>query len=292
MATATVTPQDKITLTLFGGTLGKDHCVSGSVPSHPMIARPTFKSGDAKNQFNFRVAPGRDARVGIFTVEKGGFKRALIVCLPAMQTAAGVLFGISHGFGQNDAAYMQRGYNDPLSIPHLEYVSDWALFHDFRWAAQLLASRRKDMAFVMPVRAKDSHGELGLFLKDGDLTREMLDGLAAAIGPGFVTSPFDVFTFSSGIGEMIAFLGAVKGKVPVRTVIAIDPAPILLAPGGMPRLNFVSGMTAGSVAGFEFMPYDRWANHPLWKSYKTDPFNYLHNGVMPTYCLNLGLETA
>ncbi|MGH6960576.1 MAG: hypothetical protein ACREE7_08845, partial [Dongiaceae bacterium] len=85
---------------------------------------------------------------------------------------------------------------------------------------------------------------------------------------------------------------AVKGKVPVRTIIAIDPAPIILAPGGLPKLHFVSGMTAGSVKGFEFMPYGRWAKDPDWKSGKTDLFDYLHNYCMPTYCLNLGLEIA
>jgi hypothetical protein len=42
----------------------------------------------------------------------------------------------------------------------LTYVADWALFNDFRWAAQLLFSRRREMAFVMPVRAKTGHGEL------------------------------------------------------------------------------------------------------------------------------------
>ncbi len=289
---ATVTAQDALTLKLFPGTLGKDHCVECDVPGKWVIDATTFKSGDPKNLFGFKMAPATTGRVGIFLVERGAFKRALIVCLPSAGTAAGVLFGISHGFGQSHTEYMKRGYTNPLSEPHLKYVADWALFNDFRWAAQLLFSRRREMAFVMPVRASDSHGELGPFLTDGALTRETLDGLAAVIGKGFVTSPFDTFSFSSGIGDILPFLAVLKGKVTVRSVISIDPNPILMASGGLPKLHFASGKTSGSVKGLEYMPYDRWAKHHLWATGKNTQFDYLHNGCLPTYCLNLGLEIA
>lgn len=291
MSAAKVTPQDALTLKLFGGTIGKDHCVERSVTGKWVIDTTTFKSGDPKNLFGFNVASNTTARVGIFLVERGAFKRALIVCLPSAGTAAGVLFGISHGFGQNDAEYMKRGYNNPLSEPHLTYVADWALFNDFRWAAQLLFSRRREMAFVMPVRAKDGHGELGPFLTDGALTRETLDGLTAVIGKGFVTTPFDTFSFSSGIGDLLRFLAALKGIVSVRSVISIDPAP-MVALGSLPKLQFVSGMTGGPLPGQEFLPYTRWAKHHLWASGKANQFTYLHNGCLPTYCLHLGLQIA
>lgn len=292
MSAATVTPQDVLTLKLFGGAIGKDHCVERSVTGKWVIDTTTFKSGDPKNVFSFNIASNTTARVGIFLVERGAFKRALIVCLPSMGTAAGVLFGISHGFGQNDAAYMKRGYDNPLSEPHLTYVADWALFNDFRWAAQLLFSRRREMAFVMPVRAKDGHGELGPFLTDGALTRETLDGLAAVIGKGFATTPFDTFSFSSGIGDLLPFLAVLKGKVAVRSVIAIDPAPNVMAPGSLPKLQFISGMTGGPALGQESLPYARWAKHHLWAGGKANPFEYLHNGCLPTYCLHLGLQIA
>ena len=40
------------------------------------------------------------------------------------------------------------------------------------------------------------------------------------------------------------------------------------------------------------LPYDRWTKHHLWATRKSTQFDYLHNGCLPTYCLNLGLETA
>jgi hypothetical protein len=292
MLAATVTPQDALTLKLFGGTIGKDHCVEHSVTGARVIDTTTFKSGDPKNLFTFSFAANTTARVGIFLVERGTFKRALIVCLPSAGTAAGVLFGISHGFGQNDTAYMQRGYNNPLSEPHLTYVADWALFNDFRWAAQLLFSRRREMAFVMPVRAKTGHGELGPFLTDGTLTRQTLDGLAAVIGKGFATTPFDTFSFSSGIGDMVPFLHALKGNVAVRSVISLDPAPAMMAPGTQPTLQFLSGMTGAPKPGQEFLPYARWAKHHMWAAQKANQFNFLHNGCLPIYCLHLGLQIA
>jgi hypothetical protein len=119
-----------------------------------------------------------------------------------------------------------------VRVVHTDILSESAylLHHIAPGAIFAPLGEIRDVAGESPPLSQNSVRELGPFLTDGALTRQTLDGLAAVIGKGFVTSPFDTFSFSSGIGDIPPFLAVLKGEVSVRSAISIDPSPILMGP--------------------------------------------------------------
>lgn len=264
--------------------------VPTSIPQIDIVDVASFRAGDAGNKPRFTVSPAKQARIGVFACSKGTATRAAVLLLPATGTPDRVLIGITHGFGQNAQYYGNLGWSDPLSVPLIQDVA--RRFVIARWGAQMLASR-KQMALVMPVRARGAGGELGPFGSDGEFVKQALNSIALATGGAFRPATVEAFTFSSGIHELTAFLGNARGQLSIGAVYNLDPAGAHSAPDvrGASRKQFLSGQTGGPKAGFEYLPESRWENEPYFHNRSgADLFNYLHNHCLPKYCLHLGIQ--
>jgi hypothetical protein len=151
------------------------------------------------------------------------------------------------------------------------------------------------MAFLLPVRAQGD--ELGPF-RDGAFLREVLESASAATSRAFTYDHVEMFTFSSGIYDLNAMLPSVRSSLNLEAIYNLDPA------GGTPAHStaltrqFLSGQTTHGQAraGFELLSLPRGANENDFASVNPNDsnqvFNYLHNGVLPSYCLYLGIQRS
>ncbi len=121
----------------------------------------------------------------------------------------------------------------------------------------------------------------------------MLDELVVLTNGAFSFGTVEAMTYSSGILEFLLFLGSISGVLNVGTVYNIDPAGGV-GVGARNSVQFLSGQTSlgGSRPGFEFMPHSRWRFEPSFRQNEPDLFGYLHNNVMPNYCLHLGIQLS
>ncbi len=273
------------------GMAGTNNLVPQIIPAISVINVATFRAGVQRNTPDFGFSPSRTGRLGIFAARNSHGERAVILLLPSTGTPDRVLIGISHGFAQNTAYYQGKGWRDPLSRALIEDVL--LRFVINRWGAQTLAAQRKNMALLLIVRAA-GRSELGPFANDGPFVAEVLRQMAALTANAFSFDHVEVFTYSSGIYELNVFLPAISPVLSVEAIYAIDPAGARSAvrTGQAVRKQFLSGQTGGPVAGFEYMPLNRWRNedrHGQWQ--KVGLFNYLHNWCMPNYILHLGIQT-
>jgi hypothetical protein len=276
------------------GTSSSNHLIPATVPGHQLINMATFRAGDASNTPDFTFTPAKQARLGVFAARRGSVERAAILLLPETGAPDRVLVGITQGFGQNTAYYQSLGWSNPLS-PRL--ITDVARrFVRERWAPQMLASK-KNMAMLLPVRAEGD--ELGPF-RDGAFLRQVLEFISVATLRAFTYAHVEMFTYSSGIGDLNGMLPSVQSNLSLEAVYNLDPAGghAASARAGVARRQFLSGQTThGSPrAGFEFLPLSRWANEQDFPAVNPrisgQAFNYLHNGVLPGYCLYLGIQTS
>ena len=185
------------------GSEGPNHCVPVTTRPHPLISVPTFRAGDATNQFDFFPLGPQSARIGTFAIRKGHVVRAFILFLPESGTPDRILIGINNTLHQGDNIrnihyYQNLGWGNPLSRPLImDLRTDFVLN---RYGPQVLGGR-KVMALLMPVR---NQGELGPFPDDGHLWKEALDSLLILTG-AFTVGHVEAFSFSSGIYDLIRF---------------------------------------------------------------------------------------
>jgi hypothetical protein len=277
------------------GSAGTNNLIPATLPLHFLMRESTFRPGDPSNTPSFVSAGGWRARVGVFAARQGSLERAAILLLPETGTPDRVLVGITHVFAQskdNRAYYGGLGWSDPLSPRLIADVT--TRFVHRRWGPQVLASK-KNMAFLLPVRAQGD--ELGPF-RDGAFLREVLESASAATSRAFTYDHVEMFTFSSGIYDLNAMLPSVRSSLNLEAIYNLDPA------GGTPAHStaltrqFLSGQTTHGQAraGFELMSLPRWANENDFASVNPNDsnqvFNYLHNGVLPSYCLYLGIQRS
>ena len=81
--------------------------------------------------------------------------------------------------------------------------------------------------------------------------------------------------------------------MPAGRYLSSDPAGGV-GVGARTRVQFLSGQTTfgGGGPGFEFMPHPRWKFESSFRQNERDLFGYLHNNVMPNYCLHLGIQLS
>jgi hypothetical protein len=258
-----------------------------------VIMTGSFKAGDPTNTPLFGLQSGKAVNVAFFAAKVGSIERAYILMVP-QRHASKLLIVISHGFGQNEAFYSALNYGDPLS-PAL--ILD--VMHRFvlaRWGPQLMCAS-SDYALLMPVRAKGGGGvsELGPFVTQSGAGAEIVAQIAAQSGRVFEFGHVEIVTFSSGIHDANAFLGAGGRGLKFARGINQDPAggTSMSAAAGV-RRQYLSGGTTGGTgrAGFEFMPLSRWRNEPnSGGKLGFDTHNYLHTWCLPQYTLFLGMKT-
>ncbi|MBC8165147.1 MAG: hypothetical protein H7Y20_04640, partial [Bryobacteraceae bacterium] len=281
-----------ITAEVNSGIEDANHLALVNVPQINVVDVTSFRPGDAANKPTFTISPAKRCRMGVFAASKGNNKRAVIVMLPESGTPSRVIFGITHGFGQNAAYYGNLGWTDPLSVRLIQDVA--TRFVRDRWGAQVLASR-KQMATVMIVRASTGGSELGPFANDGVFTHQVLESISAMTNRAFTFANVEAFTFSSGIHDLVTFVGSTQGQLNYSAIYNIDPARHAAAPHptGVTRKQFLSGQTGGPASGFEFMPESRWQNEPFFTNRSgASLFDYLHNHCMPLYALHLGIQLS
>jgi hypothetical protein len=277
------------------GNAGTNNLMPATVPGHYLINQSTFRAGDLSNAPSFTRGSGWRARIGAFAARQGNVERAAILLLPESATPDRVLVGITHVFGQsreNRAYYGNLGWSDPLS-PRLIADVTTRFVHQ-RWGPQVLASK-KNMAFLLPVRAQGN--ELGPF-QDGAFLREALEAISAATGRAFTYDHVEMFGYSSGIYALNAMIPSVRGSLNLEVVYNLDPAGGIPIHAGPAAKQFLSGQTTHGQGrpGFELMNLPRWANENDFASINPNNqnavFNYLHNGVLPSYCLYLGIQLS
>jgi hypothetical protein len=277
------------------GNAGTNNLVPATVPVHYLITESTFRAGEPSNTPLFVQGGGWRARVGVFAARQGSLERAAILLLPESATPDRVLVGITHVFGQskeNQAYYANLGWSDPLS-PRLIADVTTRFVHQ-RWGPQVLASK-KNMAFLLPVRAQGD--ELGPF-KDGAFLREVLESISVSTGRAFTYDHVEMFAYSSGIYALNAMLPSIRSSLNLDVVYNLDPAGGIAAHSGVRNKQFLSGQTTHGQGrpGFELMPLARWANESDFSRVNPNNhqqvFAYLHNGVLPSYCLYLGIQLS
>src|SRR5262249_40733618 len=159
------------------------------------------------------------------------------------------------------------GWKDPLSKVHIAAVA--RMFVLGRWGAQMLASKKNNMALLVPVRAKGSRvvtvkgkattvvDELGPFGRDGAFAAKVLEKIAALTDGSFSPTPVEAFTFSSGILDLNPFLTAAASHMKIVAIYNCDPEPLRGAEkvDGAVRKEFTRHDPG--FPGFESMPTDR-----------------------------------
>ena len=277
------------------GSAGTNNLMPATVPPHMLINMSTFQAGVAANAPLFVQGGSWRARVGVFACRQGSVERAAILLLPETGTPDRVLVGITHVFAQsndNRAYYANLGWSNPLSPQLIADVT--TRFVHQRWGPQVLASK-KNMAFLLPVRAQGD--ELGPF-RDGAFLREALEFMSAATSRAFTYDHVEMFAYSSGIDDLNAMLPSVRSSLSLAAVYNLDPAGGRSAHSSAVTKQFLSGQTTHGQPrpGFEFMPLHRWMNEADFASVNPRNsglvFDYLHNGVLPSYCLFLGIQLS
>jgi hypothetical protein len=288
-----------ITKDVFGSEDPNTHLISTlKVPEVLAVQVPSFTPGDPSNAPLFFRTTEKKVRIGVFAANNGKSERAAVLMLPERGKPSKILIAITHGFGQQAEYYDSIGWNNPVSVPLIQDVTNRFVLR--RWAPQVLAAR-KDMAMLLIVRASTKGStELGPFAADGRFVAQTLESIAEMTGDSFNPFHVEAFTYSSGILDFNPFLAALQAHVPIEAVYNIDPRSHIaaLSVKGCVRKQFLSGVTGGPAAGFEYMPVSRWVNEPDHRIKLPDPKNgyqlgnYLHNHVMPDYTLYLGIETS
>lgn len=271
------------------GMTGLGNLYEQILPSRMMVDMTSYVRNSDGNVFRFRPIPMMVCRAGIFAARKGDMERVVILVLPRDVKADRLCICITQGFGQAAADLNKLGWSNPLSKPFVEFA---LLKHVVkRYAPQVIASK-KNMGLLYILRANQGSHELGPFATDGAFTLQVLQELVALTNGAFSFDAVEAFTYSSGISDFNPFLASLKGRVNIAGTYNIDPAQGAEAgSGGGFRVQFLSGQTTVSKkAGFEWLPHPRWRNESFWEANERNLFDYLHNYVMPNYCLNVGIE--
>jgi hypothetical protein len=259
------------------------------VPSLWTVDVASFKPGTTA-PLNFLWTRGQQVKVAAFAAKLGFVERAFILMVPFSGKPSKLLIVITHGFGQQDAYYMSKGYTDPLSPDLIMDVTQRFVLE--RWGAQLMAAS-SDYALLLPVRAKaGGQGELGPFISQANVGTNIVGSIMAQSDGAFGVNSVELVTFSSGIYDADTFL-AVGGKgLRIQRGCNQDPAGGAEMARSVPvRKQYLSGMTTrGPRPGFEYLPLDRWQNEPKRKNLAgMDTFNYLHTWCIPTYTLYMAM---
>jgi hypothetical protein len=272
-----------------------NHLAGQTIPAQALVDVASFRAGVASNVLRFRLAAPTAGRLGVFACSAGASTRAAMLLLPMGGMATSVLVGVTHGFGQGAWLYGPLGYGNPLSVPFLREVG--RRFVRDRWGPQVLAGR-KPLALLLLVRAHEGSSEMGPFAGDGAFLARVIAAIETITGGAFAHRSVEFFTYSNGIGALNSLLETAARHLTVSAIYNIDPEGARPAAhvGGAALKQYLSGQTGGPRAGFEYLPFARWANeadyHAVRPSTRGALFDYLHNGVMPSYCLYLGIETS
>jgi putative peptidoglycan binding protein len=271
------------------GRNGPDNMIEQLLPTRMMINFPTFVRNAPSNVLNFIPFISQAVRLGLFAAKKGAFERCVMLTLPKSAKPDTLLIVITQTFGQAREQLDPLGWQNPLSKKFIEFA---LLKHVVnRYAPQVTASK-KTMGMLYILRA-DQGPELGPFANDGPFVKQVLDELVGLTNGAFSFGTVEAMTYSSGILEFPLFLGSINGLLNVGTLYNIDPAGGV-GVGGSSKVQFLSGMTTLGVGrgGFEFMPHARWKFESSFREKEPNLFNYLHNNVMPNYCLHLGIQLS
>lgn len=269
------------------GMNGPGNLIPQILPARMMIDFASFKRNTPGQVLRFTPFPMQAARLGLFAARKGNFERCLMLMLPLLQKPDRLLIIITQGFAQARSTVDPLGWQNPLSKKFVEFA---LLKHVVnRYGPQVIAGK-KNMGLLYILRA-DQGPELGPFANDGPFMKQVLNELVALTNGAFSFDTVEAMTYSSGIRDFPTFLGSINGLLNVSTVYNIDPNPANSLPNTS-KAQFLSGQTSGGGGrpGFEFLPHPRWANEPLFKKREPNEFDYLHNKVMPGYCLHLGIQ--
>ncbi len=272
------------------GMNGPDNLIEQILPARMLIDPASFRRGVPSQVLRFGGFPMQAVRLGLFAAGQGGVERCVMLVLPKSGAPKRLMIAVTQTFAQaNEKGDLDKlGWSDPLSKPFIEFA---LLKHVVnRYAPQVIASKR-EMGFVYILRAKGS-AELGPFQKGSPFWAQVLGEMAALTGGAFAFDEVEMFTYSSGINEFNTLLGQLKGVLNVVGVHNIDPANALqiARPDKGFATQFLSGQTGGPRPGFEFLPHPSWKNEPLFRQNEPKLFDYLHNKVMPGYCLHLGIQ--
>jgi hypothetical protein len=283
-----------ITASIYGAADGNG-LRPATLPAHKVVAPSSLRRGDPSDVLDF--IPGREARarLGVFAAKQDGVERAALLLVPPSGAPERVLVGITYVFAQsahNLEVFEGLGWSNPLSPALIKWAANQFLGE--HWGRQMMASG-KSMAMLLPIRAK-GHGELGPFAHAAFLKKVL--HLIAAQTEAFAPQTVEMFSFSSGISALNGLLPGMRGNL--AAVYNIDPSGGTAAavPHGIKAWQVLSGFTTHGKgrAGFEFLGEKRWAHEDKF-SVRNDksefPWGlssgYLHNYVMPYYCLHLGM---
>ena len=260
------------------------------VPSLWTVDVATFKPGTSA-PLNFNWTRGQQVKIAAFAAKLGYVERAFVLMVPMSGKPSNLLIVITHGFGQQDAYYMGKGYTDPLSRDLICDVTQRFVLE--RWGAQLMAAS-SDYALLLPVRAKaGSQGELGPFISQANVGTNIVGSIMAQSDGAFGVSRVELVTFSSGIYDANRFIAVGGQGLNIQRACNQDPAGGAEVSRAVPlRKQYLSGMTTrGPRPGFEYLPLDRWSNELRRKDMaRMDLFNYLHTLCIPTYTLYLAIS--
>lgn len=270
------------------GLSGADNLFQQILPSRMMVDMSTYVR-DSNAVLNFRSVPMTTCRLGIFAARKGDSERAVILLLPPEGKPDRLCICITQGFGQAAKALNPLGWSNPLSKPFVEFA---LLKHVVNRYGPQVVHARKNMGLLYILRANQGTHELGPFAHDGDFTVQVLRELVSLTNGAFSFDAVEAFTYSSGISDFNLFVGSIQSKLNIAGTYNIDPARGMPATsGGGFRVQFLSGQTThGRLPGYEWMPHPRWRNESLWLLHEKDMFSYMHNHVLPYYCLNIGIQ--
>jgi hypothetical protein len=282
-----------ITDSIFGGA-DRTGLRPATLPAHKLVALSSLRRGDPSNVLEFTQGAEMRARLGVFAAKQDGVERAALLLVPPSGAPDRVLVGITYVFAQsahNLEVFNGLGWSNPLSPPLIKWAAN--VFIGDHWGRQMMASG-KSMAMLLPIRAR-GHGELGPFAHAAFLKKVL--HLIAAQTEAFAPQRVEMFSFSSGIFALNALLPGMRGNL--AAVYNIDPTGGTAAGvHGIKAWQVLSGFTTHGKgrAGFEFLGENRWAHEDKF-SERNDksvfPWGlssgYLHNYVMPHYCLHLGI---
>lgn len=278
-----------VTSQIFGGTTSIWR--AAEVPSLWTVDVASFRPGTT-TPLNFLWSRAQQVRVAVFAAKLGYVERAFILMLPFTGKPTRLMIVITHGFGQQDAYYMSKGYTDPLSPDLIKDVTQRFVLD--RWGAQLMAAS-SDYALLLPVRAKGGgHGELGPFIWQANVGTNIVGSIMGQSDGAFGVNRVEFVTFSSGIYDADVFIAAGGKGLNIQRGCNQDPAGGAEMSRAVPvRKQYLSGMTTrGPRPGFEYLPLDRWQNEPKRKDTAgMDTFNYLHTWCIPTYTLFLAMNS-
>jgi peptidoglycan hydrolase-like protein with peptidoglycan-binding domain len=284
-------PVRLVTEQILGSFPSHDNLIDQVIPSVQVVDVADFQAGRGKRPLQFRRAPQTTARIAIFSCEKGGDKRAVILALPPTGRPSGVIFTLHARFGQAVGLTPElKNFADPLDPTGLKFI---LLKHVVqRYAPQVIASGKPlAVAYIMRSAGKS---ELGPFANDGDFVRDCLAGMASLTNGAFGFDTVEASTHSNGIVDFGPFVGSMAGKLNVKAIYNIDPVAAMGAPvvPGAARRQYLSGQTGAARPGFVFLPHEMWRNEDFFNPRPTgnQMFNYLHSSALPRHCLFMGLN--